>query len=60
MVIIGLTAEASQDTRITPLSGSSSEPGVVVLGNVLDSLQAVPSARPTGQPSCCPCCRWSR
>ncbi len=38
IVLIGLTAEAAQDTRITPLSGSS-EPGVVVLANVLNSLQ---------------------
>jgi adenylate cyclase len=37
-VLIGLTAEATGDTHITPLSGSP-EPGVVVLANVLDSLE---------------------
>ena len=38
IVIIGLTAEATGDTHIIPLSGVP-EPGVVVLGNVLNSLQ---------------------
>jgi adenylate cyclase len=38
IVIIGLTAEATGDTHITPLSGVP-EPGVVVLGNALNSLQ---------------------
>jgi adenylate cyclase len=37
-VLIGLTAEATGDRHITPLSGSP-EPGVVVLANVLDSLE---------------------
>lgn len=38
IVIIGVTAEGTSDTRLTPLS-SEPDPGVVVLGNVLNSLQ---------------------